>query len=152
MNKKITIPFLVSISLLSSCSFSKPKIRAFSCGDYYQLLKSNQELLKQEDELFIFDKKGKSYQYDYFSNSIYPYKLKTISGVKFKLKKSYIKGSNFYSDYIVTANNMDGKAELILDFDKKEIIGELKIAGAVQLIPKTNCKEIDLSEDVSFEY
>ena len=143
---------MVSISLLSSCSSPKPKLRAFSCGDYYQLMKSNQELLKQEDELFIFDNKGKSYQYDYFSNSIYPYKLKTISGVKFKLKKSYIKGSNFYVNYIVTANNMDGKAEMILDFDKKDVIGELKIAGAVQPIPRTNCKEIDLSEDVIIEY
>ena len=54
MNKKIfTIPFLVSISLLSSCSSSKPKLRAFSCGDYYQLQKSNQELLRQEEELFM---------------------------------------------------------------------------------------------------
>ena len=153
MDKKIfTIPFLVSISLLSSCSSPKRKLSAFSCGNYYQLMKSNQELLKQEDELFIFDNKGKSYQYDYFSNSIYPYKLKTISGVKFKLKKSYIKGSNFYVSYIVTANNMDGKAEMILDFDKKNVIGEFKIAGEVQPIPRTNCKEIDLSEDVSIEY
>ena len=153
MNKKMfTIPFLVFISLLSSCSSSKPKLRAFSCGNIKQLMKSNQELLKQEDELFIFDNKGKSYQYDYFSNSIYPYKLKTISGVKFKLIKSYIKGSNFYVNHIVTVNNMDGKAEIILDFDKKDVIGELKIAGAIQPIPRTNCKEIDLPEDINIEY
>ena len=56
MSKKIlTIPLLVSISFLSSCSFLKPKLRAFSCGDYYQLQKSNQELLQQEDNrLTIF--------------------------------------------------------------------------------------------------
>ena len=153
MNKKIlTIPLLVSISLLSSCSFLKPKLRAFSCGDYYQLQKSNQELLQQEEELFIFDNKGKSYQYDYSSNSVYPYKLKSISGVKFKLKKSFIKGSKFYVDYIIKANNMDGTAEMVLDFDKKDVSGELKIAGLEQPIPRSNCKEIDLSEDFSFEY
>ena len=153
LNKKnFTIPFLVSISLLSSCSFSKPKLRAFSCGDYYQLQKSNQELLKQEEELFIFDKKGKSYQYDYSSNSVYPYKLKTISGVVFKLKKSFIKGSKFYVDYKVTVNNMDGTAEMILDFDNKDVSGELKIAGLVQPIPRSNCKEIVLTEDFTFEY
>ena len=143
---------MVSISLLSSCSLSKPKLQAFSCGDYYQLLKSNEELLRQEEELFIFDKKGKSYQYDYSSNTIYPYKLKTISGVEFKLKKSFIKGSKFYVDYIITANNMDGTAEMVLDFDKKDVSGELKIAGLEQPIPRSNCKEIDLSEDFSFEY
>jgi len=143
---------LVSISLLSSCSLSKPKLQAFSCGDYYQLLKSNEELLRQEEELFIFDKKGKSYQYDYSSNTIYPYKLKTISGVEFKLKKSFIEGTKFYVDYNVTVNNMDGTAEMILDFDKKDVTGELKIAGIVQPIPRSNCKEIDLTDDYSFEY
>lgn len=143
---------MVSISLLSSCSLSKPKLQAFSCGDYYQLLKSNEELLRQEEELFIFDKKGKSYQYDYSSNTIYPYKLKTISGVEFKLKKSFIEGTKFYVDYNVTVNNMDGTAEMILDFDKKDVTGELKIAGIVQPIPRSNCKEIDLTDDYSFEY
>lgn len=150
--KNFTIPILVSISLLSSCSLSKPKLQAFSCGDYYQLLKSNEELLRQEEELFIFDKKGKSYQYDYSSNTIYPYKLKTISGVEFKLKKSFIEGTKFYVDYNVTVNNMDGTAEMILDFDKKDVTGELKIAGIVQPIPRSNCKEIDLTDDYSFEY
>ena len=90
---------MVSVSFLSSCALLKPilkpKLSAFSCGDYYQLQKSNQELLQQEEELFIFDNKGKSYQYDYSSNSVYPYKLKSISWVKFKLKKSFIKGSKF---------------------------------------------------------
>ena len=132
---------MVSISLLSSCSLSKPKLQAFSCGDYYQLLKSNEELLRQEEELFIFDKKGKSYQYDYSSNTIYPYKLKTISGVEFKLKKSFIEGTKFYVDYNVTVNNMDGTAEMILDFDKKDVIGELKIAGIVQPIPRVIVKK-----------
>ena len=47
---------------------------------------------------------------------------------------------------------MDGKAEIILDFDKKDVIGELKIAGAIQPIPRTNCKEIDLPEDINIEY
>ena len=142
---------MVSISLLR-LFLSKPKLQAFSCGDYYQLLKSNEELLRQEEELFIFDKKGKSYQYDYSSNTIYPYKLKTISGVEFKLKKSFIEGTKFYVDYNVTVNNMDGTAEMILDFDKKDVIGELKIAGIVQPIPRSNCKEIDLTDDYSFEY
>ena len=113
--------------------------------------KSNQQLLRQEEELFIFDKKGKSYQYDYSSNSISPDKLKTASGVTFKLKKSYIKGSKFFVDYKLTANNMDGTAEMILDFDKKNISGQLKIAGVVQDIPQDNCKEIQLPEDFSFE-
>ena len=141
---------MVSISLLNSCSFSKPKLRAFSCGDYYQLQKSNQELLRQEEELFIFDNKGKSYQYDYSSNSVSPDKLKTASGVSFRLKKSYIKGSKFYVDYKLTANNMDGTAEMILDFDKKNISGQLKIAGVVQPIPSDNCKEIVLPKDINF--
>ena len=153
MNKKsFTLTFFVSLFLLNSGFFFKPKLRAFSCGDYYQMQKTNEQLLRQEEELFIFDKKGKSYQYDYSSNTIYPYKLKTISGVKFKLIKSYIKGSNFYVNHIVTVNNMDGKAEIILDFDKKDVIGELKIAGAIQPIPRTNCKEIDLPEDINIEY
>ena len=47
---------------------------------------------------------------------------------------------------------MDGTAEMILDFDKKDVTGELKIAGIVQPIPRSNCKEIDLTDDYSFEY
>ena len=47
---------------------------------------------------------------------------------------------------------MDGTAEMILDFDKKDVSGELRMAGIVQPIPRSNCKEIDLSEDFSFEY
>ena len=51
--------------------------------------KTNEQLLRQEEELFIFDNNGKSYQYDYSSNSVSPDKLKTASGVNFKLIKLY---------------------------------------------------------------
>ena len=135
-----TIPFFISLFFLNTGFFFKPKLRAFYCGDYNQLIKSNQELLKQDQELFIFDKKGKSYQYDYFSNSVYPDQLKVASGVEFKLKKSYIKGSKFYVDYNLSVNSFTGSAEMVLDFDRKYIRGSIDMAGMVQPMPGNNCK------------
>ena len=56
MNKKIfTLPFLASLFLLNTGFILKPKLRAFSCGDYYHLAKSNQELLEMQEELLIFE-------------------------------------------------------------------------------------------------
>ena len=153
MKKKVfTLPFLVSLFLLNTGFMFKPKVRAFTCGDYYHLAKSNQNLLKEQSELFIFDNKGKSYQYDYSTNKVYPEKTKIASGVEFKLIKSYIEGSKFYVDYGVNVNSIPGSAEIILDFEKKYLTGFMYMAGMSQPIPKNNCKEIELPKDTKFEY
>ncbi len=153
MNKKIfTLPFLISLFFFNTGFIFKPKLRAFYCGDYNQLVKSNQELLKQEQELFIFNNKGKSYQYDYSSNRVYPDQLKVTSGVEFKLIKSYIEGSKFFIDYSISVNSVVGLAEIILDFDRKYISGLMKINGITEALPKTNCKEVKFPKDTKFEY
>ena len=65
-----------------------------------------------------------------------------ISKSKFFLQE-FIKGSKFYVDYIITVNNMDGTAEMVLDFDRKYISGSIDMAGMVQPMPGNNCKEIE---------
>ena len=153
-NKVFTLPFLVSLFLLNTGFTFKPKLRAFYCGDYSQLIRSNQELIKQEEELFIFDKKGKSYQYSYSSNRVYPDTLKITpsSGTQFRLIKSYIEGSKFYVDYSVSVNGGIGSAELILDFERNFLSGSMSMSGITLPVPNTNCKEIELPKDTRFEY
>ena len=148
----LTIPFFISIFFLNTGFIFKPKLNAFYCGSNMLLEKSNQNLLKQQSELFIFDNKGKSYQYDYSTNKVYPEKTKISSGVEFKLIKSYIEGSKFYVDYGVNVNSIPGSAEIILDFEKKYVTGFMYMAGMSQPIPRNNCKEIEFPKDTNFEY
>ena len=153
MNKKIfTLPFLVPLFLLNSGFIFKPKLRAFSCGDYIHLAKSNQELLKIQEEILIFDTKGNSYQYDYFSNKVSPEKLKVIQGVNLNLKKSYLEGSNFYLDYNVIINSVPATMQIILDYDKKTFNSSYTIYGSTQYMQPLNCKEIKFPKDTKFEY
>tara|TARA_A100001388_G_C28765620_1_gene500539 strand:- start:1772 stop:2233 length:462 start_codon:yes stop_codon:yes gene_type:complete len=153
MNKKIfTLPFLVPLFLFNSGFIFKPKLRAFSCGDYIHLAKSNQELLKIQEEILIFDPKGNSYQYDYFSNKVSPEKLKVIEGVNLNLKKSYLEGSNFYLDYNVIINSVPATMQIILDYDKKTFNSSYTIYGSTQYMQQLNCKEIKFPKDTKFEY
>ena len=153
MNKKIfTLPFLVSLFLLNSGFFFKPKLRSFYCGDYTQLLKSSQELLKQQEEILIFDKKGKSYQYNYFSNKVFPEKLRVVQGLNLNLEKSYLEGSNFYLNYSVNINSVPATMQIILDYDRRTFNSSVTVYGSTQSTPTLNCKEINFPKDTKFEY
>ena len=153
MNKKIfALPFLVSLSLLNSGFFFKPKVRAFSCGDDIFLSQSNKELLKIKEEILIFDTKGNSYEYDYVSNRVSPEKIKVIQGVNLNLEKSYLIGSKFYLDYNVTMYNIPAKMQFILDYDRKTFNSSYTIYGSTEYTPSVNCKELKFPKDTKFEY
>ena len=153
MNKKIfSLPFLVSLFLLNTGFGFKPKVRAFTCGDYYHLAKTNQELLKIEEEILIFDNKGNSYQYDYASNKVSPEKLKVIQGINLYLQNSYLIGSKFYLDYNVTLNNVPATMQIILDYEEKTFNSSYQIYGSTQYTEPVNCKEIKFPKDTRYEY
>ena len=99
-------------------------------------------------------KKGRSYQYSYSSNRVYPDTLKITpsSGTQFRLIKSYIEGSKFYVDYSVSVNGGIGSAELILDFERNFLSGSMSMSGITLPVPNTNCKEIELPKDTRFEF
>ena len=153
MNKKIfSLPFLVSLFLLNSGFFFKPKLRAFTCGDDIFLSNSNQELLKIKEEILIFDNEGNSYQYDYASKKVSPEKIKVIQGVNLYLEKSYIEGSKFYLDYNVTMYNVPATMQFILDYDRKTFNSSYTIYGSTQYNGTVNCKELKFPKDTKFEY
>ena len=153
MKKKIfTLPFLVSLFLLNTGFNFKPKVRAFSCGDIYHLAKTNQELLKLEEEILIFDNKGNSYQYDYASNKVSPEKLRAIQGMNLNLEKSYLKGTKFYLEYYVMMNNVPATLQFILDYESKKFFGSTNVYGITQYTDTVECKEIKFLKNTKFEY
>ena len=153
MNKKaFTFTFFVSLFLLNSGFFFKPKLRAFSCGDNIHLSKSNRELLKIEEEILIFDPKGNSYQYDYSSNKVFPERYKIVSGINLDLEESYLEGSNFYLDYNVIINSVPAKMQIILDYERKTFDSSYTMYGSTTYMPTLNCKEIKFPKDTKFEY
>ena len=153
MNKKIfTLPFLVSLFLLNSGFIFKPKLRAFTCGDNIHLSKSNQELLKIEEEILIFDTKGNSYQYNYSSNKVSPERGKVVQGINLNLKKSYLEGSNFYLDYNVIINSVPATMQIILDYDRKTFNSSYTIFSSTEYLKPLNCNEIKFPKDTKFEY
>ena len=153
MNKKIlALPFLTSLFFLNTGFIFKPKLRAFYCGGEYQLVKSNQELLKQEQEILIFDYKGNLYQYDYFFNRVSPYQLKVIDGVEFRLIKSFIEDSKFHMNYRLSYDSYVGTAKVVLDYDRENVNGEMIVNGEIYPLNEDNCKEIKFPKDTKFEY
>ena len=153
MNKKISsFTFLISLFFFNTGFIFKPKLSAFYCGDYDQLIKSNKELLKQQEEILIFDKKGNTYQYDYYSNKVSPEKLKVVEGVNFNLQESYIEGSSLYMNYFLDFDSFTGKAQIILDYKRKTFDGSITVYGSTEYMPTVNCKEIKFPKDTKFEY
>ena len=153
MNKKIfSLPFLVSLFLLNTGFGFKPKVRAFTCGDYYHLAKTNQELLKIEEEILIFDNKGNSYQYDYASNKVSPEEVRTVADIDLILKDSYLEGSNFYVDYELMMYGVPGRMQFILNYDRYTLSSNYSINGFTEYTDPVNCKEIEFPKDTKFEY
>ena len=153
MNKKVlTLPFLASLFLLNTGFTFKPKLRAFTCGDYYHLAKSNQELLKRQEELLIFDTNGKAYQYDYASKKVSPEKFRAVGGGNLNLEKSYLEGTKFYLDYYVMMDNIPATMQFVLDYESKTLFGTTSVYGITQYIDTVECKEIEFPKNTKFEY
>ena len=153
MDKKFfSLPFLVSLFLLNSGFFFKPKVRSFSCGDDIFLAQSNKELLKIKEEILIFDNKGNSYQYDYVSNKVSPEKVKVIAGINLNLEKSYLIGSKFYLNYNTTMYNAPVTMQFILDYDRKTFNSSYTIYGSTEYTPSVNCKELKFPKNTEFIY
>ena len=150
MNKTL-LSFLASLLLLNSGFIFKPKLRAFSCGNNMHLAKSNEELLKIQEEILIFDKRN-SYQYDYASNKVSPEKIKVIQGVNLNLEKSYVKGSKFFLDYSLTMYNVPATMQFILDYGEKTFSSSYNIYGSTQYVDPVNCKELKFPKNTKFEY
>ena len=152
MKKKVfALPFLASLFLLNTGFMFKPKVRAFTCGDYYHLAKSNQELLKIQEEILIFDNKGVSYQYDYASNKVSPEKVRVIGDINLNLKQSYIEGSNFYMDYDVIMYGVPASMQFILNYDRNTFSSSYSMYGSTEYTDSVNCKEIEFPKDTKFE-
>ena len=153
MNKNFfNLTFLISLFFFNTGFIFKPKLSAFYCGEYNQLVKSNQDLLKQQEEIWIFDRKGNTYQYDYSSNKVFPENLRVVQGVNFNLKESYLEGSKLYINYNITLNSVSGKVQIILDYKRKTADGSYTIYGSTEYIPTLNCKEIKFPRNTKFEY
>ena len=153
MNKNFsTSIFLISLFFFNTGFIFKPKLSAFYCGDYNELVKSTQDLLKQQEEILIFDRKGNTYQYDYYSNKVSREKLRVVQGVNFNLKESYLEGSSLYMNYDITLNSVPAKAQIILDYKRKTFDSSFTIYGSTEYMPTLNCKEINFPKDTKFEY
>ena len=153
MKKKVfTLPFLVSLFLLNTGFMFKPKVRAFTCGDSIRLSLSNRELLKIPEEIFIYDNKGVAYQYDYASNKVSPEKVRVIGDINLNLKKSYLEGSNFYSDYDLIMYGVPATMQFILNYDRNTFSSSYSMYGSTEYTDSVNCKEIEFPKDTKFEY